>query len=429
MLELRNVKESRGWVIRETHSPGAQLKDAGRMINRKCGNHINIPELVTRGVALHNDPEPVVIAQEMEAFKNIVPKDIEKYLKAWGTILRRVPFMPALMPDLAISLYGVVLLGAFLDAHARSARSDDLSMLRYDTMLYIEEVRLDGMIIHYQARCNKMLHGFKDLATTCLLTPCRLRDDFNANPELFCCNVCEGTMRIKSCDYPLFMYPEDGYKKGRSDYRLCRGLFLIQYFHHIFTGKCNATVSTCVGLKGRPGPVAELNKMSEVTPENIGYVAVLVCFILNDQDAWHVDDNKFNSPDFYNSLIHLFSNAEWCTFTLKWWNEEVFGNNRSDSDDKDDGDNTYVQILAQCAAIEEHRCGEEMAQRALKDQIHYARENSDEDHGDNGTSSKEDVWDHDSGAEDDSNKDMQELDYLEDGEEERDELDDLLEWF
>ncbi|OBZ66108.1 hypothetical protein A0H81_13960 [Grifola frondosa] len=405
MLELRNAKESRGWVIRETHSPGAQLKDAGRMINRECGNHINIPELVTVGVALHDDPEPVVTTQEMEAFKNIAPEDIEKYLKAWGTILCRVPFMPALMPDLTISPYGVVLLGAFLDAHARFARSDDLGTLRYDAMLYIEEVCLDGTIICYQAGRNKMLRGFKDLATACLLTPRRLRDDFDANPELFCRNVREGTTRIKSRDYPSFMYPEDGYKKGRSDYGLCRGPFLVRCFHHIFTGKRNATVSACVGLKGGPRPVAELNKMSEVTPENIGYVAVLARFILNDQDAWHVDDNKFNSADFYNSLIHLFSNAEWRASTLKWWNEEVFGNNRSDSDDEDDGDNMYVRILAQRAAIKEHRRGEEMA------------------HG------KEDAWDHDSGAEDDSDKDMQELDYPEDGEEERDELDDLPEWF
>ncbi|OBZ76503.1 hypothetical protein A0H81_03838 [Grifola frondosa] len=118
MLELRNAKESRGWVIRETHSPGAQLKDAVRMINRECGNHINIPELVTMGVALHDDPEPVETAQEMEVFKKIACEDIEKYLKAWGIIMRRVPFMAALMPDLAISPYGVVLLGTFLDAHA-----------------------------------------------------------------------------------------------------------------------------------------------------------------------------------------------------------------------------------------------------------------------------------------------------------------------
>ncbi|OBZ76631.1 hypothetical protein A0H81_03837 [Grifola frondosa] len=300
-------------------------------------------------------------------------------------------------------------------------------------MLYIEEVRLDGTIIRYQAGRNKMLRGFKDLATTHLLTPRRLRDDFDANPELFCRNVREGTTRIKSRNYPSFMYPEDGYKKGRSDYGLCRGPFLIRCFRHIFTGKRNATVFACVGLKGGPRPVAELNKMSEVTPENIGYVAVLACFILNDQDAWQVDDNKFNSADFYNSLIHLFLNAEWRASTLKWWNEEVFGNNGSDSDDEDNGDNTYVRILAQRtareAAIEERRRGEEMAQRALEDQICYASENSDEDRGDNGTSGKEDAWDHDSGAEDDSDKDMEELDYPEEGEEERDELDDLPEWF
>ncbi|OBZ70932.1 hypothetical protein A0H81_09348 [Grifola frondosa] len=325
MLELR-VAKGRNWSIKEDCSPGAKFKEAGRFLLRQHGNFLNVAEMVSAGVALHGEEYPTLVAREMYSLRNIAPTTIDKYMVVWGELMEQVPFMPALLPDLSGSSYGVVLLGHFLDAHARSARSDDVGALRYDAMSYIEEVKLpNGMHIRYRAGRDKTSRGFKDLATARLLTPRRMRHEFDADPELFCRRVREGTTKFGALDYPSYMYPEEAYDEDRMDAGLCRGTFLVRCFRHIFTGKRTAWTSPQYGSKGGRKPVAELNKMDSVTPENIAYVAVLTRFILNTQDTWQADDNKFIGEEYFNAILHLFVDEEWRMSTLKWWNEEVFG--------------------------------------------------------------------------------------------------------
>ncbi|OBZ75284.1 hypothetical protein A0H81_04986 [Grifola frondosa] len=283
-----------------------------------------------------------------------LPDQIQTALDVWDTITERVAFMPALIDDLAMSSTGILLISAFLDAHAQFARTDDVAMLRYDAMGYIEEVVLpNNTPIRYLAGRTKHLRGFKDLATARLLTPRLLRDQFDRNPQLFCREVREGTIKIKSADFPSFMYPENGFNVDRAVIGLCKGPFLLRCFRHVFTGKRSATVSATAGSKGGPKPVAELNGMDAVTPENIAYVAVLARFVLNDQETWQAENRRFNNAEFFDGIILAFKDPVWRASTLKWWNEEVFG--ITDTDDSDDENHMLALILSQRAAQQSER--------------------------------------------------------------------------
>jgi hypothetical protein len=76
-------------------------------------------------------------------------------------------------------------------------------------------------------------------------------------------------------------------------------------------------------LAGKKG-IAEIYNMTWVSPCNIAYVAVLVCFlfcwwvvltpssckacfVLNGQEEWSAEDGKFNSINFFKFIVDLFN--------------------------------------------------------------------------------------------------------------------------
>ncbi|OBZ78614.1 hypothetical protein A0H81_00232 [Grifola frondosa] len=90
--------------------------------------------------------------------------------------------------------------------------------------------------------------------------------------------------------------------------------------------------------------------------------ATAVHFILNDQDGWSANNNKFVGADFYKNIINLFDDAEWAASTLRLWNLQVFGCVDSDTDDSDNDDgpggNQVAAIAAQCAARQKKQAAE-----------------------------------------------------------------------
>ncbi|OBZ73011.1 hypothetical protein A0H81_06633 [Grifola frondosa] len=260
---------------------GAVLKDAGRFYFRAHGPFLPIFHVISLGVNLHDDDDPVATALEMPAFKHC-------------------PFMGMLLDDLKKSPTGIFMLSHFLDAHARFARSDDLGALRYDSMQYIEDVTLrDGQIIRYMADNQKTYRGFKDPATARLLCPRQMLDQYDDDPELFRRKVREGNIRIRANDFPTFLYADGQFDLNNMDAGLCMGEYLVRCFRHVYTGKRTAMSAPTWMAKGGRKPISELNGMTTVTPRSIAYIAVLARFILNDQDGWSANDNKFIGADFY----------------------------------------------------------------------------------------------------------------------------------
>ena len=69
--------------------------------------------------------------------------------------------------------------------------------------------------------------------------------------------------------------------------------------------------------------------MTEVTLENIGYIAVLVStphathsylqcrHVLNGKGSWSTEDGGFHANVFYNNILDLFDGKQWAEDTLR----------------------------------------------------------------------------------------------------------------
>ncbi|OBZ76834.1 hypothetical protein A0H81_02943 [Grifola frondosa] len=195
------------------------------------------------------------------------------------------------------------------------------------------------------------------------LCPRQMLDQYDDDPELFRCKVREGNIRIRANDFPTFLYADGQFDLNNMDTGLCMGEYLVRCFRHVYTGKRTAMSAPTWMAKGGRKPISELNGMTTVTPRSIAYIAVLVSrFILNDQDGWSANDNKFIGADFYKNIINLFDDAEWAAATLRWWNLQVFGCADSDTDDSDNDDgpggNQVASIAAQRAARQKKQAAE-----------------------------------------------------------------------
>ncbi|OBZ73780.1 hypothetical protein A0H81_06542 [Grifola frondosa] len=357
------ISKRKGWSLTETCSPGAVLKDAGRFYFRTHGPFLPIFHVISLVVNLHDDDDPVATVLEMPAFKQFVVAEIVALLATFADLCEKVLFMGMLLDDLRKSPTGIFMLSHFLDAHARFARSDDLGALRYDSMQYIEDVTLrDGKVIRYMADNQKTYRSFKDPATARLLCPHQMLDQYDDDPELFHRKVQEGNIRIRANDFPTFLYADGQFDLNNMDAGLCMGEYLVRCFHHVYMGKCTAMSTPTWMAKGGCKPISELNGMMTVTPRSIAYIAVLARFILNDQDGWSANDNKFIGADFYKNIINLFDDTEWAAATLRWWNLQVFGCADSDTDDSDNDDgpggNQVASIAAQHAARQKKQAAE-----------------------------------------------------------------------
>jgi hypothetical protein len=181
-----------------------------------------------------------------------------------------------------------------LDQAASKGRSDDCGTLREAAIGYIPPV--EG-IPTLDRKANKELRGFCHHATARMLCPRSMRDEFDKDWEKFSRDVQNGKLLITEDGLPSFLYPETAYNSDALDENLLRGPFLLSVsqpifcmcitdpckcYRHVFTGPRTAMKAT----KGKsPGKrcVADIYKMTEVTPTTIAYIAVIVScrFVFN----------------------------------------------------------------------------------------------------------------------------------------------------
>jgi len=84
-------------------------------------------------------------------------------------------------------------------------------------------------------------------------------------------------------------------------------------------------------MKNTPGKapgkksLSDLYGLNEVTPETIGYAAVMCRHVLNAKESWATQDGAFHADVFFSNIMELFDDRKWAIDTLEWWNDQVFG--------------------------------------------------------------------------------------------------------
>ncbi|KAI0288389.1 hypothetical protein BC826DRAFT_971634 [Russula brevipes] len=231
-------------------------------------NSLNLPLKKLNGFKLNQD-----IGNDTA--KN---SELNEKKKAILTTYRK---MNEIVPDLdrlskraaAVSTHTLNELANTLDSAAKKGRIDDCSSLRENRLKYIPRHEKYPEVVFGTKKGDR---GFYHLTTACLLCPRSLREQFDQAPDAFCKEVLSGIQVISHDDWPLFLYPEDGYEPEIVNHSLLQGPFLLACFRHIFTGPRTALKQTPGTLPGKKS-IAKIHDITEVTPENIAYVAVMCC--------------------------------------------------------------------------------------------------------------------------------------------------------
>ncbi|CDO78002.1 hypothetical protein BN946_scf184723.g9 [Trametes cinnabarina] len=178
--------------------------------------------------------------------------------------------------------------------------------------------------------------GFKNAFTGCILCPITKLGDFDADTAVFLWSICDGIIKIKARDWPLFLYDESMVIPGQVKPSLFRNTQLIKWYQVIFTRPQSADPNLAESSKST-GKLSLTKKYGivKVMPESICYIAALVRFLLNSQAAWALKDGHFEGPVFVRSLMRVFArNPKWMDNILKRWNEQVYKTMDDDADEE-----------------------------------------------------------------------------------------------
>ncbi|KAI1790641.1 hypothetical protein LXA43DRAFT_890607 [Ganoderma leucocontextum] len=215
--------------------------------------------------------------------------------------------------------------GKYINSRVRAARGNDLGKLRDEIFGLIQ------LMPEYAANrvpfIEKRERGFNHELTACLLCPMRFMAQFDANPAEFCSRVKDGEVEMVSDDFLSALYDTSMYV-GAGDYLsgFCRGPLLVKVFQWLFCRKKVAKGLLKYGERtSGKKPFLTKYKITEVTPCMIAYAAVLLCFVLNDQEHWSRKDGAFDLPELHYNVKMSFGMRDWAKETLAWWNEQIFG--------------------------------------------------------------------------------------------------------
>ncbi|PPR00723.1 hypothetical protein CVT26_012317 [Gymnopilus dilepis] len=223
--------------------------------------------------------------------------------------------------------------------------------------------------------------GFAHKDTARALTPLRLLNQFDANPQLFMARVENGTIAVTAKEYPSFLYPAGtAYNRENPSAGLFRGATFLRALRAVYTGLSSALDGYRVAPKNSQ---AEINGMTEVFPEAIATVAVHVSicitflfsklimlrkvrFSLSDEGSWaEIDRSPFKYHNFFLKCMRLFADLddEWVKETLEFLTSQIPSLKRrkrmrpseEDEEEHDDIEDETTIILARRAALAEAR--------------------------------------------------------------------------
>ncbi|OBZ72594.1 hypothetical protein A0H81_07435 [Grifola frondosa] len=287
LLKIKDARRNK-WKINEKGSVPDLLSKAGRFLLRKHGPFFESYDSLWVGLHMwgEDSADLLRISKTLESLNDYSPAYLQSCADTFTDLVTTVPDFKILIPYLQARASRTLILSAFLDAHARASRSDDISSLKKNVHYYINPIRLpSGDIVptFISDGNDKSNRSWKDASLARLLVPRKERDKFDNDPYLYMRRVREGFIPITGYNYPSFMYDDSvPYRKSAMDVGLCRGYFscshLLKCFRNIFTGPWTANAKP--GTGGKKG-IAKKNSMRCVTPQNIAYIAVITRFAIN----------------------------------------------------------------------------------------------------------------------------------------------------
>ncbi|KAI9461998.1 hypothetical protein BJY52DRAFT_1185340 [Lactarius psammicola] len=203
---------------------------------------------------------------------------------------------------------------------------------------------------------DKSRQGWNHNATATALCPLKLRARFNLDPIGFHNNVQSGTLRIKTGDYPCFLYPLNvAYNPNDRANGLFHGHIFIRALRLVYTDPSSAFTGHRTAARASN---SELNGMKEVSPEMIAYISVQTHYALSDIRNWgDITQSSFNYQKFFKNIVKLFHNRDstWVKETLEYLTSELpalkrrrSGHNEDTNSDSDqDSEDDMETILAQ----------------------------------------------------------------------------------
>ncbi|RPD82126.1 hypothetical protein L226DRAFT_564738 [Lentinus tigrinus ALCF2SS1-7] len=254
----------------------------------------------------------------------------ERCLRVFNWILESVPFLRTTLNLLEENPDEVMLLGRFLDYHARAARGTDINTIKahirdWVPPVWLPDVGASGMRIAPGSRYEKKENlGFSALWTARLNIPRSLRDQFDRDPDEFCKKILCGEIVIDHTKFPSFVYKEGPYDTDNQAQGLFRGEPLVSAYRSIFKSPTAALRPPGANGTGR-GSISKIYNLSTVCPESIAYIACLVRNVLSNSTTWEPDNGAFKGEEFYKRILRVFQNDAFAKDTLAFWNWYVYG--------------------------------------------------------------------------------------------------------
>ncbi|KAH6890755.1 hypothetical protein BKA70DRAFT_1120286 [Coprinopsis sp. MPI-PUGE-AT-0042] len=132
-----------------------------------------------------------------------------------------------------------------------------------------------------------------------------------------------GTLVVAGDEWPIFLYKDYTYIRGRVWEGLFRSTLLVYAFKHIFTSPSSVDRDPRATRSGN----ARIHGMKNVTIPSLAYVATQVRFALSSSPTFSRTDLITDSERFYSSVIEAFydekekANVE---ALLAWWDMQIF---------------------------------------------------------------------------------------------------------
>ncbi|KAH9950132.1 hypothetical protein B0H21DRAFT_706587 [Amylocystis lapponica] len=303
---------SRRSAKNSSRDPLKQYTKAARYIPRAIGPFENIAQAFQIGLRMDE-------ADDGDLDDGILGLDPDARMRAksvYDSILTITPGLSNKIRALEDDLDAVTALIEF------SARTDDVSSMKTHILDFLPDLDPELNITKPSSKTPKEQRGFHHHATGRLLCPRILRDEFDKDMAKFCRKVRNCEIDIEADDYPSFLYPEDKYNPDQLDEHLLRSDFLVQVIC-LFLGPSKAKGNS--GSNGGRPSIAKIYNITNITPVMIAYVVVLARFALSSSPRWDEHDGNFSLAEFFDNIVDLFSDKEWSTATLEWWNIQVLG--------------------------------------------------------------------------------------------------------
>ncbi|KAI0363586.1 hypothetical protein BV20DRAFT_957956 [Pilatotrama ljubarskyi] len=286
-------------------SAGSQLDhlhNIARLALRFHGPYLATSQAVAIGLTICASPSQEEAFQRSAVLRQCPAPLRERYVKLGKWLLERVSFLPDMLPLLEEDQCALGLFSNFIDHHARQGRAADICTLKDHLSKWIPVVKIQDPDNDGETRTYSPLtaEGKFDMN----------RANWGWNSTWFLEGIHAGDINMNHAGFANFLY--DNSKPVREDPKYFRdGLFegapLIGGYRCIWTSPDSSTKAPGVGGTGRAS-ISRMNGITQVTPENIAYVACLMRHVLSSESSWvHQNPKVFDGAQFFDNIVMLFA--------------------------------------------------------------------------------------------------------------------------